>query len=145
MRLWVWSLALLSGLRIQHAVICVGRRCGLDPALLWLWRRLAATAPIRPLAWEPPYAEGVAPKRQKTKKKKKSCLKNKCIILFMCKALKESQIGSSLSPSPCSITTWKERAGNINISSNKLEFDKFYKRYQPIQCESKATDYFSNY
>ena len=89
---------------------------------------------------------GCAPKKtKKKKKKKKSCLKNKCIILFMCKALKESQIGSSLSPSPCSITTWKERAGNINISSNKLEFDKFYKRYQPIQCESKATDYFSNY
>ena len=26
----------------------VGRRCGSDPALLWLWLRLAATAPIRP-------------------------------------------------------------------------------------------------
>ena len=31
-----------------------------DPALLWLWHRLAATAPIRPLAWEPPYAAGAA-------------------------------------------------------------------------------------
>ena len=31
-----------------------------DPALLWLWRRLAATAPIRPLAWEPPHAARVA-------------------------------------------------------------------------------------
>ena len=50
----------------------VGRRHGLDLALLWLWRRLAATAPIRPLAWEPPYATGVALKRtKKTKKKKK--------------------------------------------------------------------------
>ena len=29
--------------------------------------RPAATAPIRPLAWEPPYAAGVALKRQKTK------------------------------------------------------------------------------
>ena len=38
----------------------VGRRHGSDPALLWLWRRLAATAPIRPLAWEPPYAAGAA-------------------------------------------------------------------------------------
>ena len=36
-------------------------------ALLWLWRRLAATALIRPLAYEPPCAEGVALKRQKTK------------------------------------------------------------------------------
>ena len=25
-----------------------------DPVLLWLWCRPAATAPIRPLAWEPP-------------------------------------------------------------------------------------------
>ena len=36
--------------------------------LLWLWRRLAATAPIQPLAWERPYAMGEAPKRQKNKK-----------------------------------------------------------------------------
>ena len=39
------------------AVSC-GVGCGLDPELLWLWRRPAATAPIRPLAWEPPYATG---------------------------------------------------------------------------------------
>ena len=51
----------------------VGHRCVLDPALLWLLLRLAATAPIQPLAWEPPYAAGVAQemaKRQKKKKKK---------------------------------------------------------------------------
>ena len=53
-----------------------------DLALPWLWCRLAATAPIQPLAWEPPYATGAAQeiatttttkqqqKRQKTKKKK---------------------------------------------------------------------------
>ena len=49
----------------------VGHRCGLDSALLWLWYRLAATAPIRPLAWEPPHAKGVALKKPKTKKQKK--------------------------------------------------------------------------
>ena len=38
----------------------VGHRGGSDLALLWLWRRLVATAPIRPLAWEPPYATGAA-------------------------------------------------------------------------------------
>ena len=38
-----------------------------DMVLLWLWHRLAAVALIRPLAWEPPYAEGVALKRQKDK------------------------------------------------------------------------------
>ena len=36
-----------------------------DMALLWLWHRLAATALIGPLAWEPPYAAGMAQKRQK--------------------------------------------------------------------------------
>ena len=45
----------------------VGQRCSSDLAWLWLWHRLVATAPIRPLAWEPPYATGVALK--KTKKK----------------------------------------------------------------------------
>ena len=39
--------------------------------LAWLWHRLVATAPIGPLAWELPYAAGVALKRQKKKKKKK--------------------------------------------------------------------------
>ena len=43
----------------------IGHRCGLDPALLWLWRRLEATAPIQPLAWELPYATDVALKKQK--------------------------------------------------------------------------------
>ena len=56
------------------AVSCgVDRRCSSDPALLWLWCRPAATASIRPLAWEPPYANGAAlenAKRQKRKKEK---------------------------------------------------------------------------
>ena len=42
----------------------VGHRCGWDPMLLWLGHRLAATALIRPLAWEPPYAVGGAQNRQ---------------------------------------------------------------------------------
>ena len=45
-------------------------RNGSDVALLWLWCRLAAVAPIQPLAWQPPYATGTAVKRQKTKKTK---------------------------------------------------------------------------
>ena len=40
----------------------------MDPVLLWLWRRLEATAPIRPLAWEPPYAMGVALEKAKRQK-----------------------------------------------------------------------------
>ena len=42
----------------------VGRRHGSDPALLWLWYRLAAAVPIQPLAWELPY---VVLKREKKK------------------------------------------------------------------------------
>ena len=47
----------------------VGHRQGSDPTLLWLWCGPAATAPIQLLAWEPPYATGVALKRQKRKRK----------------------------------------------------------------------------
>ena len=46
MRFRVQSLASLNGLRIQR---CSELQC-----------RLVATAAIRPLAWEPPYAAGVA-------------------------------------------------------------------------------------
>ena len=71
MRLRVQSLALLSGLRIHVAVISgVGCRRGSDPALLWLWCRPAAPAPIRPLAWEPPYAVGAAQEMAKKDEKK---------------------------------------------------------------------------
>ena len=50
------------------AVSCgVGRRRGLYPTLLWLWCRPVATAPVGPLAWEPPYATGAALKSQKKK------------------------------------------------------------------------------
>ena len=47
----------------------VGRRAGLDPALLCLWRGLVAAAPIRLLAREPPHAIGMALKSKKKKKK----------------------------------------------------------------------------
>ena len=47
----------------------VGHRHDSDPALLWLWCRPAAAAPIRRLAWEPPCAQ-MWPKKEKKKKKK---------------------------------------------------------------------------
>ena len=67
----------------------VSRRCGSDAVLLWLQCRLAAVAPIRPLAWDPPYAVGVAlekDKRQKTKKKKKWGGVN-CMVYELCNSL----------------------------------------------------------
>ena len=54
------------------AVSCgVGHRRGSDPKLLWLRHTPVAATPIRPLAWEPPYAAGAALKRQKKKERKK--------------------------------------------------------------------------
>ena len=54
------------------AVSCgIGRRCGSDPELLWLWGRLAAIALIPPLARELPYAMDMALKSKKKKKEKK--------------------------------------------------------------------------
>ena len=75
MRLWVQSLASLSGLRIWH---CRERElwCRLQPqlrthiAVAVAWAGGAA-ALIRPLAWEPPYTVGAALKRTKKKKKEK--------------------------------------------------------------------------
>ena len=101
MRLQVRFLLLLSGLTIRRCreLWCrsVGRRHGSDPALLWLWRRLAATAPIQPLAWEPPYATGAAQemaKRQK-KKTKKQHKKNPPEV---CRKVKQS-LSPTLGPS----------------------------------------------
>ena len=68
----------------------VGCRRSSNPELLWLWRRPVATAPIQPLAWEPPYAAGEAqeiattttttktkrPKKRKKKINKKTQLLN---------------------------------------------------------------------
>ena len=43
----------------------VGRRCGSDSELLWLWHRPVATTLIGPLAWEPPRAMGAALEKAK--------------------------------------------------------------------------------
>ena len=42
----------------------VGCGCGSELALLQLWHGPAAAAPIRPLAWESPYAAGAALKTE---------------------------------------------------------------------------------
>ena len=69
---WPCSVGRGSGVAMSCGVGC--RRC-LDPTLLWLWCRLVATAPIRPLAWEPPYATAAALQKAKRKKKKQKKLR----------------------------------------------------------------------
>ena len=68
MRIQVWSLASLSGLRIQwgRELWCSSQTWrGSDLTLLWLWCRPATVALIQPLTWELPYGAGVALKRKK--------------------------------------------------------------------------------
>ena len=72
MRIRVWSLALLSGLKDPMLPWY-----GLNLVLLELWCRQAAAAPIQPLAWELPYATGAAIKKIKKKKKKRKKEKKK--------------------------------------------------------------------
>ena len=50
----------------------VACRRGSDPELLWLWCRPAATAPIQPLAWEPPYVVGAALEKAKRQQQQQS-------------------------------------------------------------------------
>ena len=93
----------LSGLRTQYSVFedvglipglsqwvksgiatsCgIGYRGILDLLLVWLWCKLAAVALIQPLAWEIPYATGVAIKRKK--KEKANNVRVMCVCVFMC-------------------------------------------------------------
>ena len=55
----------------------VDHRRSSDLALLWLWHRLAATAPTGLLAWEPPYDAGAALKKKRQKNEKSQKSKNK--------------------------------------------------------------------
>ena len=82
----------------------VGCRRSSDPALLWLWSRLAATALVRPLAWEPPYAAGAAQEMAKRQKKKKGNSKGVMIskIPYETEQGSVELLGTSLSVSPIS-------------------------------------------
>ena len=73
LRLWVRSLTLLSGLRIQCCqelwcritnVAQIWHCCGCDVSQ-------RAIAPIKPPAWEPPYTAGVALKKKTEDQKNK--------------------------------------------------------------------------
>ena len=73
MRMWVRSLASLSGLKILHCHKLQHRLHSLDPVLPWLWHRPAAAAPIWPLAWELPSAAGVAVKKKRKEEVRCCC------------------------------------------------------------------------
>ena len=83
-----------------------------DLALLWLWHKLAAVAPIQVLAWEPPYAVGAALKKTKKKKKKKEILLSAFKNVKM--VSKDAVVGSSQRGSvETNLTSIHEDAGWI--------------------------------
>ena len=72
MRIRVRSLASLSRLRIRHCrELWCRSQTWLGSGVAVAVGRPVAAAPIRPLAWEPPYAVGEALTRQKKEKEKK--------------------------------------------------------------------------
>ena len=83
--------------------------------MLWLWHRPVATAPIRPLAWEPPYAEGSGPRKGKKKKKKKETLNKK--HLFFALTRPETLISPTLHPEdhPTGEFTGHREVGRLHL------------------------------
>ena len=99
--------------RVKDLACGVGRGRGSDPPLLWLWCRPAAVAPIRPLAWELPYAPPVALKKNKNLNQKlsnsslstlipssfqqlmSSCLKDPLILHKFLPSAKKTSLGNS--------------------------------------------------
>ena len=75
----------------------VGCRRGLDLALLWLWLRPETTAPIGPLAWEPPYAEGAAQKIAKRQKKKKTKIGVPIVAQWLANPTRNHEVAVSIS------------------------------------------------
>ena len=87
------------------AVSCgVGRRCSSNLALLWLWCRPPAAAPIQPLPWELHMPTGAALKGQKQK------------------TLKTKKPWSHHHPLPCRITSSPSESIRLVTSSVSISF-----------------------
>ena len=69
-----------------------GCRHSLDLTLLWLWRRPAATAPVRPLAREP--LSAVKDKKTKKKTRKTKAIIGKAVFVFYFALAVENKVSS---------------------------------------------------
>ena len=67
------------GLGLGVATSCgVGHRGSLDPVFLWLWHMPVVIVPVRPLAWELPFAAGTSLKSKYIYKYKHIYILLKC-------------------------------------------------------------------
>ena len=76
---------------MSYGVVC---RRSWSPAFLWLWYRPAVTALIQPLAWELPYAAGMALKSKR---------KEKCGTKLNCPSPAQARDDTQLTSSPMRI------------------------------------------
>ena len=130
----------------------VGRRGSSNLALLWLWCRPAATALIRPLAWEPPYAAGAGLKKCQKKKvdiQKLVPWKDQQINKLLAEPIKKQKTKNELPVSEMreyhySPTNIKLRKGILlvtvaNIFSNLGEMDTLLEKYSLLKVTQKQT------
>jgi len=89
----------------------VGHRRSSDLTWLWLCCRLAAAAPIRPLAWEPPYAMGVALKSRKKKMKEVNLKRLHTIRLQLYDILEKAKLWTQLKKKKKSCYGLEEKEG----------------------------------
>ena len=117
MRFRVQSLASLSGLRIWR---CPELWCRSQTWLRSCIAVGAAIALIRPLAWEPSHAAGMAIKRQKTKKTKNllvSCLFSCCCCFAFFRAAEPVAYGCYQARGPTGATAAGLHHNHGNIGS----------------------------
>ena len=116
MRIQVGSLASICGLRIGSCHKC--GRCGLDLALLWLWRRLTGKALILLLVWELPYAVGAALKKTKKPQKTKNKIKGVWAVGQWVDDLAWLCGGTGSTPGPVRLRIWHCYSYGVDCSSS---------------------------
>ena len=116
-------MALITGLRIWHC--------------RELWYRPATIAPIRPLAWEPPYAAGAALKKKKQNKRTRDCgitVREQCLFFLMaaCAAYGSSRARDRTRATAVTLTTAATQAPLIHCSLLRTQ-PKLPQQPKPLQ------------
>ena len=118
----------------------IGCRRGSGPALLWLWCRLAAVAPIRPLAWEPPYATGAALKKTKGKKN--------CYLFAKCQYQRDKPLSHMFTDLHKDFSNGEVACDGLTLPPNTSETFKIYSKiinWPHWRATRKGTEIIGNF